>query len=347
MWRSGSIPRSGASHPTPSDPGMRRRGHLARGPIALAVGLTAIVLAACASAGAPAPYDGEAGPYGQAAAPSAAATAAAAPADGSTGSGSDRTSSQALQDQLPDVNLIVRTGTMTVEVPSIDPALLRARTAITGLGGYISASDQANDGDRTIASVTYRFPSARWEDAQAAIRDTATKVLSAKTGSSEVTSQVVDLGARIANLRSTEAALQAIMAKATKIPDILEVQNQLTGVQGQIEELSAQEANLRNQASLATLTVLFQTPATAVVNEVSKGWDIGAVLDDAAGQLLSVGQVIATAAIWLAIVGLPVFGGTLLFLLVLLFVGRRLVRRLTAGLGRFAAVPPEVIGPGS
>ena len=30
------------------------------------------------------------------------------------------------------------------------------------------------------------------------------------------------------------------MAKATKIPDILEVQNQLTDVQGQIEQLSTQ-----------------------------------------------------------------------------------------------------------
>ena len=163
--------------------------------------------------------------------------------------------------------------------------------------------------------------------------------MSAKTGSSEVTGQVLDLGARIANLRATEQALQAIMAKATKISDILEVQNQLTGVQGQIEQLSTQEAHLRDQASLATLTVMFQTPAAAVVNEVSKGWDFGAELDKAAGQLLSVGQVLATAGVWLVVVGLPVFGATILLLLVFLFLARRIGRLLAPWLGRYAATP--------
>lgn len=235
---------------------------------------------------------------------------------------------------------------MTVEVGSIDPALLRARTAIAALGGYISASDQTNDKDRTIASVTYRFPSARWEDAQAAIREIATKVVNAKTGSSEVTGQVLDLDARIANLRATEQALQAIMAKATKIPDILEVQNQLTAVQGEIEQLSTAAAHLRDQASLATLTVVFQTPAVAVVNEVSKGWDIGAELDKAAGQLLSVGQVLATAGVWLVVVGLPVFGGTILLLLAFLFLGRRLARLFGPWFRRYST-PTNAAGPGA
>jgi hypothetical protein len=241
------------------------------------------------------------------------------------------------QDVIPDPNLIVRTGTMTVEVASMDAALLRARTAITGLGGYVSASEQANDDDKVLASVTFRFPSARWEEAQAAIREVATKLVSAKTGSSEVTGQVLDLGARIANLRATEQALQAIMAKATKISDILEVQNQLTGVQGQIEQLSTQEARLRDQASLATLTVLFQTPATAVVKEVSKGWDFGAELDKAAGQLLSVGQVLATVGVWLVVVGLPVFSTTIVLLLVFLFLARRIGRLVAPWFGRYAA----------
>ena len=307
-----------------------------------AAAVMAIVLAACGSA-ASAPQFGanDGGGPAAAAAPSAAP---AAPGGGDVVPGGSTGGVTAPQDVVPDVNLIIRTGTMTVEVPSIDPALLKARTEIAGLGGYISASDQANDGDRTIASVTYRFPSARWEDAQTAIRAIATKVVSAKTGSSEVTGQVLDLDARIANLRATEQALQAIMAKATKISDILEVQNQLTGVQGQIEQLSTAEAHLRDQASLATLTVLFQTPAIAVVNEVSKGWDLGAELDKAAGQLLSVGQVVATAGVWLAVVGLPVFGATILFLLVLAFIWRRSVRLLAPWFNRYSATT-DVAGP--
>ncbi|MDP9484158.1 MAG: DUF4349 domain-containing protein, partial [Chloroflexota bacterium] len=310
-----------------------RAGQRRRPAIVVALAITAIVLTACGSA-AQAPIQGApaAGRGGQ----NGTDTGAPKPVTGGVVDGSG-TGVPKPQDVVPDPNLIIRTGTMTIEVASMDAALLRARTAITGLGGYISASDQANDGDKVLASVTYRFPSARWEDAQAAIREVATKLIGAKTGSSEVTGQVLDLGARIANLRATEQALQAIMAKATKISDILEVQNQLTGVQGQIEQLSTQQAHLRDQASLATLTVLFQTPATAVVKEVSKGWDFGAELDKAAGQLLSVGQVLATVGVWLAVVGLPVFGATIIFLLVFLFLARRIGRLLAPWFGRYAA----------
>jgi hypothetical protein len=319
-----------------------RRAPSRRPVVAVAGAITAIVLAACGSAAsAPGGAARDASGNGE----YFSGAASAAPAASSAGDvGGAKAGAPAPQDAVPDVTLIIRTGTMTVEVQAIDPALLKARTAIAGLGGYISASDQATDGDRTIASVTYRFPSARWEDAQAAIRDIATKVVSAKTGSTEVTGQVLDLGARITNLRATEQALQAIMAKATKIPDILEVQSQLTDVQGQIEQLSTQESHLRDQASLATLTVLFQTPAVAVVNEVSKGWDFGAELDKAAAQLLSVGQVLATTGVWLVVVGLPVFGATILLLLIAMFVIRRLARLLAPWVRRYTP-STDVGGP--
>src|SRR4029077_301768 len=160
------------------------RGGRAR-PLVLAAAATAVVLAACGSSAA-APEAGRTGQgTGGVVAPPNAVSG------GSTDGGGQPSAAPAAQKNAsPDVSLIIRVGSMTVEVPSIDPALLRARTAIAGLGGYISASDQTTDGDQVIASVTYRFPSDKWEDAQAAIRDIATKVIAAKTGSSEVTGQV-------------------------------------------------------------------------------------------------------------------------------------------------------------
>ena len=145
------------------------------------------------------------------------------------------------------------------------------RTAIAGLGGYVSDSDQTNQGDQVSASITYRVPVARWQDALDAIQKIATKVDSAKSNAVEVTGQVLDLGARIDNLRTTEPALQAIMARATKIADVLDVESKLSDVQGQIEQLSTEQAHLKDQASLATLTVLFGLPPTqAVVADVAR-----------------------------------------------------------------------------
>jgi hypothetical protein len=276
------------------------------------IGAIVLVAAACSSAASPAgprlaTGGGEVDTSGHAVGapdyPSAAASAAPAPAavDG-TNSGPQNGGPQ---DVIPNESFIVKTGSMTVEVPAIDAALLKARAAIVGLGGYISGSDQADQGDQMLASVTYRIPAARWEDALDAIRVLATKVVAVKTGTEEVTGQVLDLGARIDNLRATEQALQAIMVKAIKIQDILDVQNQLTGVRGQIEQLTTEQSHLRDQAALSTLTVVFQTPIVPAVKETSKGWDPATEFDRAVSQLLGLGQGVATVGIWFVVVALP------------------------------------------
>ena len=297
-----------------------------RGRLTLAAGLVLIV-AACSSSATAAPYTGSSrvDSIGQAVggAPEPAASAAAATAGPAElqSAGEGYTSGTAAL--TSNESFIVKTGSVTVEVPAIDAALLKARTAITGLGGYISGSDQANQGDQLLASVTYRIPAARWEDAIDAIRGLATKVLSLKTGTSEVTGQVVDLGARIDNLHATEQALQAIMVKAVKISDILDVQNQLTSVRGQIEQLTTEQAHLKDQAALSTLTVLFQTPTVAAVKETSKGWDAATEFDRAASQLLGLAQGAATAGIWFVIVALPVIVLVGFFLAILALILRR------------------------
>jgi len=201
--------------------------------------------------------------------------------------------------------LIVRSGQLNLEVAVLDEALAAAERAVAAAGGYVAASQRQGEDEDASAMVTYRIPVDRWEAALAALRKIGVKVLSEQTGSEEVTSQVVDLGARLTNLRVTEAALQAIMAKATKIPDILEVQAQLTGVRQEIEQLTAQKRSLEERAAMATLSVGFSLPPAVAVAQVQEGWDPAREVDRAAATLVGLGQGVANAAIWFAIVLLP------------------------------------------
>ena len=152
---------------------------------------------------------------------------------------------------------IVRTGTMDLEVSDVPAAVKAARTAILAMGGYVGASNAGTDGDTPFAEISYRIPSDRWEDALADLRvlgGLTTKIVSEQTQAVEVTSQVVDLEARIRNLQASETAFQGIAAKATKISDVLEIQSQLTNVRGEIEQLQAQLKDLNDRASYATVT---------------------------------------------------------------------------------------------
>jgi hypothetical protein len=227
--------------------------------------------------------------------------------------------------------LIVRTGQLDLEVADLEAALTAAEGAVAAAGGYVAASERAGDAERATATVTYRIPAERWESTLAALREVGDTVLAERTASEEVTSQVVDLGARLANLRATEAALQAIMTKATKIPDVLEVQAQLTGVRQEIEQLTAQKASLEARAALATLTIGFSLPPVVAVTQVREGWDPAAEIDRAAATLVGLGQGLVGGAIWVVIVVLPLALLVGLIVGVAWLVARRLRHRAAPG----------------
>ena len=203
---------------------------------------------------------------------------------------------------------IIRTGSMALEVSNVGSALRAARDGIVGLGGYVGASTTSNDSDRPSAEITYRIPAENWEQALDFLRGLnglTTKVVKEHSEAVEVTGQVIDLEARIRNLRASETALQGIASQATKISDVLEVQAQLTETRGQIETLTAQLKDLTDRSAYATLAVQYNAPIDAV-EVASEGWEPTAVVDEAAATMVSVLRNLATAGIWFLIVWLPI-----------------------------------------
>jgi hypothetical protein len=221
---------------------------------------------------------------------------------------------------------IIRTGTIELEVKDVPTALVTARNGIRAMGGYVGASRTENVDDRPLAQITYRIPADRWEDALDLLRGLngqTTKVVTEQTEAVEVTGQVIDLEARIRNLRASESALQRIAASAVRISDVLEVEQQLTNVRGQIEQLSAQLADLEDRAGFATLTATFSVPVVAV-EVAARGWEPGIVVDEATASLVEVLQALTTAGIWFAIVWLPLLLLIGLLVAIGVWVGRRL-----------------------
>jgi hypothetical protein len=231
--------------------------------------------------------------------------------------------------------LIIKNGTMVLQVTGIDAALTSATQQIRALGGYASGSDRSGDGESDQATITFRIPAARWDEALTALRGLASKILAEHSTTDDVTSQVVDLGARIKNLQATEQALQAIMNRATEIKDVLAVQEQLTTVRGQIEEMTAQQTHLVAQAAFSTLAVTFSLKPDPVLTSKSQ-FDPKNEVDQASASLVGVLQGIATAGIWFGIVWLPI----LLFLAIVAGIGLVIARRMRRSMAT-PAVPPE------
>jgi hypothetical protein len=308
----------------------------------LPIGAIALIVMACSS-GASAQRDaqsavgdafGGTGISGAVAAPAASA-APAMPETPNSPNGD--TSTSIGQVGARDDARIIRTGSIDLQVSDVPKALRTARDGIVALGGYVGASNTSNDGDQPSAEITYRIPADRWEDALDLLRGLnglTTKVVTEHTEAVEVTGQVIDLQARIKNLEASEVALQGIAERATKIADVLEVQAQLTGVRGQIEELTAQLKDLNDRAGYATLTATFAVPIVATT-VAAKGWEPGAVVDEAAASMISILQSLANAGIWFLIVWLPI-----LIVLGLLVAASAWAFRRIGPVRRSAILPP-------
>lgn len=275
-----------------------------RGSVALSLSVLATIVAACG---------GSAGPAVGGGAPMPAATAAAGPVGqpqgnqnngGGDGSGG-QTGNLPGGPTAPEGLLIIKTGAIALQVAGLDPALTAANRLIIGLGGYTSGSERFGDGDEAQASVTYRVPAARWDEALAGIRAIGEKVLTERSSTEDVTSAVVDLGARITNLQATERALQEIMDQATAIKDVLTVQAELTRTRSEIEQLAAQKLHFEGQAAFSTVTVTFALRPNPILAE-QQGFDAATEVEQASASLVSVLQAVATAGIWFGIVWLPI-----------------------------------------
>lgn len=245
--------------------------------------IVAFIAAACGAASGPgaAPGDGQ--------------NLGGGPVGGGTDEGGNGEQPGSLADQR-----IIKTGEIGIEVPDVTLALARVRAIAQDLEGYVGGS-QAGTRDEA-ATLTLRIPADRFEDALARLHELDGDVVLEATNEQDVTSTVVDLEARIANLQASETQYRTLLSKAVKIEDILAVQTRLDDVRGQIEQLQAQHKELSGLADLSTLNV---TLIPSALQQAAGSWDPGKTVADAFAALVAVGQGVGNGAIWFVIVWLP------------------------------------------
>ncbi len=155
--------------------------------------------------------------------------------------------------QLPTA--VIKTAETTVRVAHghLDRAVTQAGTIAGRAGGYVTQSS-VSGGRAPEALVVVRVPAARFESTLAALEQLGRERSQTITGQ-DVTQEYVNLNARLVNLRAQETVMRRLMGRAQTIVQSIEVQNQLSRVELQIEELTGQLLYLRNRTALSTITL--------------------------------------------------------------------------------------------
>jgi mannose/fructose/N-acetylgalactosamine-specific phosphotransferase system component IIB len=309
------------------------------------IGLSALLLSACAPAATPAPGSKS---YGLAPAqpPVMEAPAAPAPSEGSRAIENANSYGQASQTEADSAQrLVIKNASLNIVVADPVQAMDKIAKLAEDLGGYVVTSNiyktRLDSGAEVpAATITIRVKAESLNDAlgqiKALVKDPKQDILSETVSGQDVTKEYTDLQSRLTNLQQAESQLREIMASATKPEDVLNIFNQLTQVREQIEVLKGQIKYYEESAALSAISV--QLTAQAAVEPLTiAGWQPVGVARNAVQTLINTLQILVNAVIWLVLYVVPVLAVIGLPIAVIVLLIRRWISRRRA---RAAAPPP-------
>jgi hypothetical protein len=224
-----------------------------------------------------------------------------------------------------DDRKIVQTATLKLQVDEVGASFEEVGRIATAAGGFIASSNFALLGEDQVASLTIRVPADRYQDTLSQVRGLGVKVEGEGSNASDVTEEYADLQSRLRNLEASETRLLELLGRAQNINEVLQVQDRINNVRGEIERTLGRIALLDKLSDLATITVHLRPVAagttpngggTTLGNAIDEAWaDSLAFLEDVAAGVLTV----VVFAWWLPLVAIPCW-----------VIGGRLLRRLSA-----------------
>ena len=161
---------------------------------------------------------------------------------------------------------VIRKATIELVTKDVRAAFLKATQLISeARGEYVQDSGLTGDPNRMEGNLTLRVAAERLSEVLNELRELG-QVRAEKSGGEDVTTQVVDLEARLRNEQRVEAEMLQLLEKRQDAPlkEILELRNAISGVRQTIEQLTGQRERLSRLVSLATVLVIIR-PADAPV----------------------------------------------------------------------------------
>lgn len=211
----------------------------------------------------------------------------------------------------------IRTGTVSMQVADFEASRKTLSNEARERGGYVSDSQQQVHRDRNQTWVTgkvvLRIPNGEFSPFFERVKGEGA-VEESNTNSKDVTDQLVDLDARIANLQAQRDRLRQLYENANGTENVLAVQERLSEVQSKIERLKAKRQSLQQQVAYSTITVKMYEPRPEpeTTDVESESWyDVGVVaafLDSVHGVVVAVQAIsvaVAYIAPYLLVFGLP------------------------------------------
>ncbi len=206
-------------------------------------------------------------------------------------------------------SMLVRTGSASIEVDKLDPAIIKVRQLATQLGGYVANSSISGGRDQVrSATLELKIPAARYDQAIGGLNSIG-KVEAVNTNVEDVGEEFVDVTARVANAKRLEERLVNLLTTRTgKLEDVLAVERELARVREEIERYEGRIRFLKTRAAISTLSVTVHEPAPLLGQTPGDNPILGAIRQAWRNFVGFLAWAIASLGVLVPVVALAVAG---------------------------------------
>jgi hypothetical protein len=172
--------------------------------------------------------------------------------------------------QIPE-QLVIE-GSLTVEVDEIGDVVPALQAHVEQVGGRV-INESVTGAERSwSAQLKLRIPPDKVEDIVGFLAKRG-EIVSRNITATDVSKQLFDQELAMKNLRATLDRLTQLMGQGgLAIEDVLRVEQEMTRIRGQIEELEGNQRFLHDRVALATLAISMSRRAGAVNFAVAKAY---------------------------------------------------------------------------
>ena len=211
---------------------------------------------------------------------------------------------------------LIKKASLFLSVESVEESITQVRDIVNKQqGDVLSLDDQRigldsseEDREGTLLSARHqqpttfelRVPQNRFDSAVDALSNIG-EVQSRSINTEDVSSQLVDLQARISNARKSEEALKEIMSRSGEISDVLEVSRELSNVRQEIEQMSAAQKNLQTQVSYSTIRVSLESAIAQPPNQPAFSRQIANTWKESTSSVTSFTTDLLQLGLWLLV----------------------------------------------
>jgi hypothetical protein len=178
---------------------------------------------------------------------------------------------------------IIKEGNISFETTNARQTREAITSSLKKAGGYIAEENETNNGDLNSKQYVLkaRIPAKNFDTFLNDVSATAVQIDSKNISTRDVTTQYIDMATRLQNKKLLEDRYLSLLKQATRMGDMLQVENKVSEIQSDIESDQGQLNYLSRQVAFSSLDITFYTPH---IEAADKGYTIGYKLLQALGQ---------------------------------------------------------------